>query len=375
MKAAVYHGRGDVRIQDVAEPGPPGPEQVLLQVSNASICGTDIAEYLNGPKRVPLHRPHPVSGHVGPIILGHEFVGEVVAVGPAVHGLSVGERVVPGAGYWCGTCRWCADARPNLCEDYYVVGLQAHGGLAELTQVPARMCHRVPDDCDNEAAAVAQPLAIAWHALRRSRLGRGNTLAVVGTGGIGALLTAVACARGATPLVAVDIDQERLRTAVALGATHTVDADGDPDTVAEQIRSLTGGPDVVVEASGTPAGLAVALASVRRGGQVLLVGLQDKPVAIDLYPAVVGEIDIITSNGHVCDADLPKALELLAATNLGKLVRHDVIPLEALVPDGLLAMAARRVHGKVVVAVARQTRLDPSRPSVPRIAVPHGGTP
>ncbi len=375
MRAAVYYGPGDVRVQDVPQPGPPGPGELLLRVSHASICGTDVGEYLHGPKRVPLHERHPVSGHVGPVILGHEFVGEVVAVGSGVHGIGVGERVVPGAGYWCGTCRWCADARPNLCETYYVVGLQAHGGLAELAQVPARMCHRVPDDCDDEAAAVAQPLAIAWHALRRSRLRRGNALAVVGAGGIGAFLIAGACARGATPLVGVDIDQERLRTAVALGATHSVHADSDPYTVAERIRSLTGGPDVVVEASGTPSGLAVALASARRGGQVLLVGLQDKPVTIDLYPTVVGEIDVITSNGHVCDADLPEALELLATTDLGKVVRHDVIPLEALVPDGLLAMAARRVHGKVVVALARQTPAERASSQRSPVAVRHGGMP
>jgi (R,R)-butanediol dehydrogenase / meso-butanediol dehydrogenase / diacetyl reductase len=351
MRAAVYHGRLDVRIEDVPGPGPPGPGQMLLRVLYASVCGTDLAEYRHGPKRVPLHEPHPVSGHVGPVILGHEFVGEVVAVGPGVQRFSVGERVVPGCGWWCGTCPRCADARPNVCENYYLIGLQAHGGLAELAQVPARMCQQVPDGCDDEAAAVAQPLAIALHALRRSQLGRGKAVAVIGAGGIGAFLVAGAHERGAAPLVAVDIDPQRLRTAVALGATHTVHTVGDIDTDVKRIRSLTG-LDIAVEASGTPDGLAVALKSVHPGGRVLLVGLQEKPVTSDLHPTVVNEIDIFASNGLVSDVDLPEALELLATTDLGKLVRHDVIPLDALVPEGLQAMAARRAHGKVVVAVS-----------------------
>ncbi len=277
MRAVIFHGPGDVRVEDAPKPGQPGPGQVLLRVLYASICGTDLGEYLHGPTRVPLHQRHPVSGHVGPVILGHEFVGEIVAVGPGVQRFSVGERVVPGAGNWCGTCRWCADGRPNLCANYFVYGLQADGGLAEFARVPARMCHRVPDGCDDEAAAVAQPLAIALHGLRRSQLRQGDALAVIGVGGIGSFLLAGARARGAAPLVAVDIDQERLRTAASFGATHTIHAAGDVDTVAARIWSLTGGgPDIVVEASGKPDGLAVALASARRGGTVLLVGLQDQ---------------------------------------------------------------------------------------------------
>lgn len=353
MKAAVFHGPRDVRIEDTPKPGQPGPGQLLLRVLYASLCGTDLGEYLHGPTRVPLHQRHPVSGHVGPVILGHEFVGEIVAVGSGVQRFSVGERVVPGAGNWCGTCRWCTDARPNLCEGYFVYGLQAHGGLAEFARVPARMCHQVPGGCDDEAAAMAQPLAIALHALRRSRLRQGNALAVIGVGGIGSLLIAGARARGAAPLVAVDIDDKRLRTAAALGATHTIAA-GDVDTAAARIRSLTaGGLDIVVEASGKPGGLAVALASARRGGTVLLVGLQDGPVTANLYRTVRDEVNLVTSNGHICDADLPEALALLATTDLGTAARDgQPISLDA-VAEALDSMAAGRVHGKVVVAVRR----------------------
>jgi (R,R)-butanediol dehydrogenase/meso-butanediol dehydrogenase/diacetyl reductase len=98
MKAAVYHGPLDVRIEEVPEPGPPGPDEVLVAPLMGSLCGTDVTEFVTGPKMIPLHHPHPVSGHQGPVILGHECMGIVIEVGTAVSHLHAGQRVVLGAG-------------------------------------------------------------------------------------------------------------------------------------------------------------------------------------------------------------------------------------------------------------------------------------
>ena len=113
-----------------------------LRVLRGALCGTDAGEYAYGPIMVPLTWRHPASGHEGPTIIGHEFVGAVEAVGSGVDALAVGDRVVPGAGMWCGACAWCRAGRTNLCADYYTLGLNAHGGLAEQVNVPARMCRR-----------------------------------------------------------------------------------------------------------------------------------------------------------------------------------------------------------------------------------------
>src|SRR5579859_4517953 len=102
MRAAVYHGPRDVRVELVSDPSPPERGEVLLRVGRAGICGTDAHEYLHGPVLVPLRQRHPASGHVGPTILGHEFAGEIVEVGPGLERFRLGERVVPGAGVWCG---------------------------------------------------------------------------------------------------------------------------------------------------------------------------------------------------------------------------------------------------------------------------------
>ena len=106
MKAAVYYGPGDVRIENVREPEPPGPTEVVIQVKMGSLCGTDASQY-KAATMVPLDGPHRVSGHSGPVILGHEVVGVVVARGSEVTHPEIGQRVVPGAGWWCGECPRC----------------------------------------------------------------------------------------------------------------------------------------------------------------------------------------------------------------------------------------------------------------------------
>jgi len=196
VRAAVFHGRKDVRVEDVPSPGAPGPGEVRIDVEWAAICGTDAAEYLHGPTFVPLTKPHRGSGHKGPTILGHEFMGRVGAVGADVTRFAVGEPVVSGAGVSCGTCDWCLSGRTNLCSSYYTIGLHTHGGLAEHVLVPAATCVTVPPDCEPRAAALAQPLSVALHALARAHIQPTSSLAVVGVGGLGTLIVAAAAARG-----------------------------------------------------------------------------------------------------------------------------------------------------------------------------------
>src|SRR5262249_15104996 len=156
--------------------------------------------------------------------LGHEFTGTVVAAGSEVDGIATGARVVAGAGMWCGECPACCAGRTNLCRSYYTLGLQADGGLAEYVLAPSKMCELVPDGCSDDAAALAQPLAVALHAARRGGIAAGDPAVVIGVGGIGAFLVAAAKARGAAPLIAADVRDRRLETARRLGADVVVDA-------------------------------------------------------------------------------------------------------------------------------------------------------
>lgn len=337
MKAAIYRGPGAIAVESVPEPGTPDPGEVVLAVSRAAICGTDASEWAHGPI---LCTP--------PVVLGHEFTGRVVAAGDGVS-LAEGTRVVSGAGISCGTCEWCKAGRTNLCASYRTLGLQVDGGLAEYVRTPVSICRPVPDAVSDDAAAMAQPFAVALHAVRRSRLASGEICVVIGVGGIGAFIVAGAAARSPARLIAVDIDPERLDTARRLGADAVVDArDGD---LARLILDATGGEGahVIIEASGAPHAPAATLAGARRGGRILLVGLQSAPRELDLVAAAVRELELITTIAHVCAVDLPEAIDLLALGTIAETVLDRVIPLDALVDEGIRPLADRTARGKIVV--------------------------
>ncbi len=349
MKAAVYYGNRDMRIESVPEPSKPSPGEVILSVARGAICGTDVTEYLHGPKFASFETPHRASGHQGPLITGHEFVGTIVELGSEVDGLAVGQRVVPGAGHWCGQCKWCVQGKVNLCKDYFVYGLNTNGGMAEMATMPAYMCQVVPDTCSDDAAAMAQPVSVALHAVDRSGATTGEPLVVMGVGGIGAFIVASAHAQNLGPIIAVDIDDGRLETAQKLGAAHTINA-RETDVV-KAVHDLTDGLGVetFIEASGAPIGPPTALKATQKGGHVLLVGMQAKPVAIDMHDMVFREITLTTSVSHVCNTDLPKSLDILTNTDLAALTLDRVIPLDDLVDEGILALSDGRAKGKVVV--------------------------
>jgi (R,R)-butanediol dehydrogenase/meso-butanediol dehydrogenase/diacetyl reductase len=338
MRAAVYYGPGDIRVEDVAEPREPAEGEVVLRVHRAAICGTDSSEWAHGPN---LTRP--------PVTLGHEFVGSVVSVGTGVASLSLGDRVVSGAGISCGHCEWCRVGRTNLCADYHTLGLDVNGGLAEFVLTPAAICKPVPDACTDAAAAMAQPLAVALHALRRTHVAAGQSCAVIGVGGIGSFVLAAAAAKGVSPLIAIDIDEHRLESAYRLGADFAIDArSGD---VAALVREATDGEGahVVVEASGAPQAPASAIAAARRGGRVLILGLQAAPRGLDLFALTTHEVELTTALAHVCDVDLPESLEIMARTNVAETVLDRIIALDELVEQGIRPLAERTARGKIVV--------------------------
>lgn len=339
MKAAVFHGPRDVRIETVADSAAPAPGDVVLEVLRAAICGTDASEWDHGPV---LCRPG--------VVLGHEFVGRVVECGADVTALRVGDRVVSGAGISCGRCRWCLRHRTNLCAEYRTLGLQVDGGLAEYVTSPAAICRTVPASCDDDAAAMTQPLAVALHALSRVALASDDAVAVIGAGGIGSFIVAGASRRAAAGrVVAIDLDDDRLATASALGAGEVVNPAG--RDLAELLLELSDGVgfDVVIEASGAPHAPSAAIVGVRRGGRVLLVGLHAAPRSIDLTQMIVREVDVFTTVAHVCDSDIPAALDLLAESNVAAVTAGPTIPLEALVEEGLRPLAERRAGGKILV--------------------------
>lgn len=348
MRAAVLHAPGDVRVEERPDPVC-GPGDVLLEVIYNGLCGTDVTEYTKGPMMVPLTDRHPGSGHVGPTILGHEFIGRVADTGAGAERWR-GKRVASGAGVSCGECVRCRRGRTNLCERYYTLGLSTHGALAEFVAVPATTLREIPDGCADADAALAQPLSVGLHAVSRAGVRAGDTVVLLGAGAVGSFILAGLSGHDG-PVIAVDIDAGRLESARQLGATQTCLVGPDD---AEPVRDLVPqGADVVIESSGVDGGAARASRLTATGGTLLLVGLAKVPQSLELAGLVLREITIHTTVAHICADDLPRALDLLGRRPLAQLLVDRVVPLDGVVTDALDPLAAGQVPGKVLVAPGR----------------------
>ena len=351
MKAAVYYGAHDVRVEDRPVPQR-GEGEVLLRVLRSGMCGTDATEWRSGPHLFATkNAPHPVTGHTGPMIFGHEFIGEVVETGPGSF-FAVGDRVASGAGVWCGECPRCLEGRTNLCWNYRTLGLNVDGGMAEFVAAPEKMLTPIPDGLSLDAAGLSQPLAVGLHAARRSGVSDGDRVVLIGAGAIGTFVLAGVLSLADVEVTVVDFAGPRLDRAARLGAARIIPTSD--DVVADVLAAVDPrGADLVIEASGAPGQLANAIRMVRSGGTILQVGLPASPPEVDVHSLVIREITIRTTNAHVFAQDLAPALELLASSELASELLDSVHPLED-IAELLELLATGKLEGKVLV--------DPSLP-------------
>ncbi len=264
MKALLLKGPGEAVLTELEKPSI-GPQDVLIRSRAVGICGSDVELYRG---------IRPEGYYRYPIVPGHEWAGEVVAVGERVRNIPLGDKVVVEGFLFCSTCRNCRMGLTNLCEaGYEEIGFTRPGGLAEYVAVPARQVHILPGDASLEEAALLEPTAVVAHAFLRAQPRAGDTVVIVGDGTIG--LLAVQLARLFSPaiIVLVGSRSERLELGRQLGATHTINARrGDPESL---IHSLIGGQgaDLVFEGGNRPEGVEQALRLARRGGTVALEGI------------------------------------------------------------------------------------------------------
>ncbi|MCC6314760.1 MAG: alcohol dehydrogenase catalytic domain-containing protein [Thermomicrobiales bacterium] len=342
MLALRWHGREDVRLDEIDPPPPPGPGEVQIDVAWCGICGTDVEEYRAGPIFVPVDEPNPLTGRKAPLTLGHEFSGRVVEIGPGVDALRVGDRVAVDTLIFCGSCYWCQRHQVSLCDRLAALGLMADGGLAEKCNAPAYSCVLAPDTVSDEAAALAETLAVAIRALRRGRLRIGERVVVVGGGAVGQMAVQAALAGGAASVTLVEPMEGRRNLALTSGATSAVTPEDLPP----------GQADLAVECSGNGAAVAEAVQAVRKGGRVVLVGISGKPIALNPLTLVATEKEMIGSLSHVYDEDFRAAVALLGREAvIGDLIVSDRVPLARALEDGLLALLRNpEDHLKILIS-------------------------
>jgi (R,R)-butanediol dehydrogenase / meso-butanediol dehydrogenase / diacetyl reductase len=350
VKAARWHARRDVRVEDVPKPTP-GPGELLLRVSWCGICGTDLEEYLAGPAIIPVDVPNGLTGRVAPLTLGHEFVGSVAALGDGVTAFSVGDRIAPEVVLFCGECFFCRRHEYALCVNWAAIGLMADGGLAEYAVVPAFSCVRLPESLSDDEAALFEPTEVAVRAVRKSDLRLGETVAVVGGGTIGLLTLQVARAAGASAAYLIEPRASRRQLGLSLGAAAAF-SPNQPDWHSELRQACAGvGPDVVFECAGASESADQAVRTARKGGRIVLVGIHIERVPVSTLDVIVGDKRLVGSVQHHFDEDLPAAVQLLAE---GKVQARPLItgrePLERVVAGGFQALVEQPgEHMKILI--------------------------
>jgi (R,R)-butanediol dehydrogenase / meso-butanediol dehydrogenase / diacetyl reductase len=311
MKAARFHGRGDIRIDDVPEPQV-RPGTVKVEVEWCGICGTDLHEYLEGPIFAPAEgAPHPLTGETVPVTLGHEFAGVVHEVGDGVDDVRVGERVVVEPYIICGRCDACEQGRYNVCQSLGFVGLSGYGGgFSQYVVAERRWIHPL-GDLGTDVGALVEPLAVAYHAVRLSGARPGHSALVFGAGPIGLVTTAALRAAGVEQIIVVEPADVRKAKAPGAGADHVIDPTG-TDVVAEVDELTRGrGADVSFECAGIDAVLKTAINSTRAGGTCVNVAIWGHEASVAMNDLVFREIHLLGSLAYA--GDHPATIEMITS--------------------------------------------------------------
>jgi L-iditol 2-dehydrogenase len=297
---------------------------LLIRVRACGICGSDIHGYDGSTgRRIP------------PLVMGHEAAGSVAAIGAGVTGFREGDRVTFDSTVYCGACFFCRRGDVNLCDNRQVLGVSCgdyrrHGAFAEYVAAPARICYHLPDALPFEHAAMIEAVSVAVHATNITPIRLGDSAVVVGAGMIGLLAIQALKRAGCGRIIAVDLEANRLALALELGATDIVNARHE-DPV-EFVRALTEGrgADVAMEVVGASDPVKTAVAALRKGGALTLVGNLSPQIDFPLQAVVTRQIRV-TGSCASC-GEYPQCIEMLAT---GAMQVEPLISAKAPLTDGV----------------------------------------
>jgi 2-desacetyl-2-hydroxyethyl bacteriochlorophyllide A dehydrogenase len=338
MRAVVIDAPGIIQVDNVPDPTP-RPDEVLVRVGACGICGTDL-HIIDGDS--PLARY--------PIIPGHEFAGEVVALGSEVaqryeeENITVGSRIAVEPNLYCGYCDSCRTGHENLCLNYAALGVTTNGAVAQYVAVPVANAYALPDNMSFREGALIEPVSCAVHGMHILNPRSGDTFLIVGAGTMGLLLLQLAVRGGASRVAMVDVNAQRLALAEQLGPTRTY------SDIKQALKDEPLGFNCVIDATGVAPVIENAFMAVKRGGKLLIFGVASNEARISLSPfriyndeiTIIGSmavlfsfqaaLDLISSGVINTEAMLTKALplqdflEALDMVRYGKGVKTQILP-------------------------------------------------
>jgi NADPH2:quinone reductase len=311
MRAVIIDGPGQVRVDSVAEPVP-GADELLIRVGASGICGTDL-HIIDGDS--PLARY--------PIIPGHEFAGEVVAVGNNLQqqtkngtSITVGSRVAIEPNLYCGRCEFCRTGHENLCLHYSAIGVTTNGSIAEYVTVPATKAYVLPDTLSFREASLIEPLSCAVHGMHSLNPRSGDTCLIVGAGTMGLLLLQLALRGGVSRMVVVDVNTQRLARAEKLGAMRTY------TDIQQALKDEPLGFDCVIDATGVAPVIENAFNVVKRGGKFMIFGVASNEARVSLSPFRIYNDEITVIGSMAVLFSFQAAIDLMS---VGVINTHEML--------------------------------------------------
>jgi 2-desacetyl-2-hydroxyethyl bacteriochlorophyllide A dehydrogenase len=327
MKAALVESVGEVALTTVPDPTP-GPRDVVVEVAACGLCGTDL---------------HILQGEFAPslpLVPGHEFAGEIVAVGGEVSGLAAGDRVAVDPSLYCYECRYCRTGHNNLCERWAAIGVTAPGGAAQYAAAPAANCVKLPEHIRTQDAALIEPLscAVRGYDVLKSQLG--SHVLIYGSGTMGLMMLELAKRTGAASVDMLDLNEQRLDTARRLGCSAAA-------ATADELDRPQGW-DLVVDATGNAAAIQDGLGRVAKAGTFLQFGVSDYATTATIEPYKIYNQEITITGSMAVLHSYERAAELFAGGVLDpEIFISDRLPLEEY--PGALERFAAGIGRKIIV--------------------------
>lgn len=328
MRAVRLYEKGVLRVEEVSPPAPPEPGWASLKVIMAGICGSDIHNFKTGQWITR-----------SPSVAGHEFTGVVTALGAGVENIEVGDMIVADSRFWCGHCGACKLGQNHLCQTLGFIGEACDGCFAELVNLPAKLLHKIPSGLAPQIAAMAEPFAVALHAINRLRLMPHEPVLIVGCGPIGGLAAVILAHQHVGPILVVDRNAARAESVAQVTNAQVATLDAEHIKGILQGRKLT----AAIDATGSIQALQALLNCVPSGANIALVGISHGKLEFD--PNVLVERELALIGCHAFQNEMPAAISLLpaCANMIDQLIDREITLDD--VPAAYARIAANQVSG------------------------------
>ncbi|MEM2116780.1 MAG: alcohol dehydrogenase catalytic domain-containing protein [Thermoplasmata archaeon] len=337
MKAAFFYGAGDIRVEETEVPEI-DDDEVLIKVSYCGICGSDITAFKTG-------------NYVPGIIIGHEFSGIVIKKGKNVNNVKEGDKVVGLSLIPCGKCEYCLSGKPNLCKNALMTGITINGAFAEYVKLPKDAVLKIDNKLNAIEATLVEPLAIVLHAINISSFKPGKSILIQGAGPIGLLTLGMMKISGASKIFLSEISDKRIEVARNL-SSDVYFINPSKSNIFSFIEKETDGEgvDIIFDTTGSPTAIKSNYTLVKRGGEIVILGIPELPVESDIFTLVMDEITIKGSFEGV--NEFKDAIDFISQrkVNFSSIITS-IIPIEKIVDDGFKKLLEMPKEGKIVIKI------------------------